>query len=316
MSDKSSDSPGYYAYLFHKTFCGRTCSAGCAYDLTATPLTTKERSRADKNAKACEEKEMTVKKPKRLRIRRRGASVDQKMIDVLVAAQLKTHTESLLAVERNSIQKKAEKRGFTAGEKAGVLKGIRTGREEAERQTDQRIQEEIKKHSRDAQQIACDVSRTIRRFPAMIYDQQSYTIPDELSREARRRSLSVQMYAFAADMTYEYHAVSLSRIFKLTIFKTYREVTDAMTEIAIDFKFSEEHIRRTAGTDIIELLCQVAKEGSKHVDSELMCAWMSEWVTTTRANDGQGPTIHVPRSAIDKARDRFRAAVGLLDYDG
>ncbi len=258
---------------------------------------------------------MTVKKPKRLRIRRRRETVDQKMIDMLVAAQLKKHTEKLLAIERNTILKQGEKRGFTAGERAGKLKGIAEGKKEADKQADERMRDALQQQSTATRGIACDVSRTIRSFSATEYVENSYMIPEALSTEARRRNLSVQMYAFAADMTYEYHAVSLSRIFKLTIFKTYREVTNAMTEIAIDFKFSEEHIRATAGTDIVELLSQVVIEGCKHVDAELMCAWMAEWVTTTRARD-DGPTIHVPRGAIDKARDRFRAAAGLPDYDG
>lgn len=258
---------------------------------------------------------MTVKKPKRLRIRRRQETVDQKMIDMLVAAQLKEHTEKLLAIERNTILKQGEARGFSAGERAGITKGIAQATQKAEKDADTRVQEEVKKQNRAAKEIACDVARTISHYPATVYADDGYTIPEALRTQARTRNLSVQMYAFAADMTYEYHAVSLSRLFKLTIFKTYREVTDAITEIAIDFKFSEEHLRRTGGVDIIELLCQVAIEGARHVDAELMCAWMAEWVTTTRARDGDGPTIHVPRGAIDKARDRFRAAVGLPDYD-
>lgn len=258
---------------------------------------------------------MTVKKPKRLRIRRRReSSVDQKMIDMLVKAQLKKQTEKLLAIERNTILKEGEKRGFTAGERAGKLKGIAEATQKAEKDADTRLQAEIKKQNRDAKQIACDVKRSITGIPRANYDEGGYAIPEALSAEARRRNTSVQMYAFTADMTYEYHAPSLSRIFKLTIWKTYREVIDAITEIAIDFKFSEEHLRRTGGTDIVELLCQVAIEGARHVDAELMCAWMAEWVTTTRARD-DGPTIHVPRGAISKARDRFRAAVGLPDYD-
>lgn len=313
MSDQGSGSPGYSAYLFHKTFCGKTCKPGCPYDLTAPPLTTEERSRADTQAK--KEKDMTVKKPKRLRIRRRQETVDQKMIDMLVAAQLKEHTEKLLAIERNTILKQGEARGFSAGERAGITKGIAQATQKAEKDANTRVQEEVKKQNRAAKEIACDVARTIRHYPATVYADDGYTIPEALRTQARTRNLSVQMYAFAADMTYEYHAVSLSRLFKLTIWKTYREVTDAITEIAIDFKFSEEHLRRTGGVDIIELLCQVAIEGARHVDAELMCAWMAEWVTTTRARDGDGPTVHVPRGAIDKARARFRAAVGLPDYD-
>ena len=166
MSDQSSDSVGYLAYLFHKTFCGKKCKAGCPYDLTATPLTKEERSRADKNAKTYKEKEMTVKKPKRLRIRRRRETVDQKMIDMLVAAQLKKHTEKLLAIERNTILKPGEKRGFTAGERAGKLKGIAEGKKEADKQADERMRDALQQQSKATRGIACDVSRTIRSFSA------------------------------------------------------------------------------------------------------------------------------------------------------